>query len=270
MRKLAGAAGLGFYTQKLLPFLSHPVDTQWGNGHFVPLLFTSVLANLAVVGFYLFYFEDLRDAGAGLFAIVMVTILSVETVAMVYYLLSNHNLHTKAMITIKHKHKHPNSITSRIVMRTVSIVSGMVTIISVRDLFFPGQIISFIPRDDIYLEWTGAFIHSPPTGTPEEEEHSMESPLHIGDKFVSQLAALYMLILCLYKFATAFFIRYGKDASGEIKCRMIWKVQAISGCLVVFILRIFASASLSASLDLRWHLMCLAYETFILGKNIVF
>ena len=138
-------------------------------------------------------------------------------------------------------------------------------IITIRDLFFPGQIIPLIPRDDIYLEWTNAFLHSPPPYTPEAEEHGMESLFHIGDKFLSQSCALFIIINCLFKFYSSCFITMGKSGDGPVKCKIIWKWQALGGALFVFIMRLFASASKSASLDLRWHLMCTAYEVFILG-----
>ena len=268
VRKLGGAANLGIQTQKLIPLLSHSSDTLWGKGHYIPLLLSSVVGNIALIGFYLFYFQDFTDANVISFPRTVILIMTIESVVMLYYVYGGNYVRVKSSIISKNgknKQKSPNAITNRIVMRTVSLVSGIVTLIAGRDLFFPGQILP-IPHDDIYLEWTGALIHSPPTGSPEESEYSMEAPLHIGDKFSSQLTALYMLVLCMYKFTTALFVKFGEDGSGEIKCKMIWKGQAIAGCLIVFIFRMFAAASLSASLDLRWHLMCLAYETFILGE----
>ena len=161
--------------------------------------------------------------------------------------------------------KTPSSVVSRIVARTVALVSGAVALIAGRDLFFPGKIIGFIPRDDIYLEWTGAFIHSPPEGSPEAEDVGMMTALHVGDKFLGQLLGLNFLVLCLYKFVSSFLVRFGSDGGGEVKARMIWKAQCLGNLLVLFLFRLFTSAAGSASLDLRWHLMAMAYETFILG-----
>lgn len=267
VRKLAGVAALGFYTQKLYPFVFHPNNTEWGKGHFFPLLKSSIVANLLVIAFFSFYFEDLKGANASRMSSCIVFALSFESIIMLYYILLATNVSKiKGIEKEVYLKKGKNEITSRIVMRTVVIVSGVVTMIAGRDLFIPGHILSIIPRDDIYLEWTGAFIHSPPLGSLEEEEYALESALHIGDKFSSQLAALYILILCLYKFTSAVFIRYGVEGKGEIQCKMIWRVQSVTGFLIVAIFRLFTSAALSASLDLRWHLMCLAYEAFILGK----
>jgi hypothetical protein len=161
--------------------------------------------------------------------------------------------------------KTPESVTSRIVARTVAAVSTCMALIAARDLFMPGYILP-LPRDDIYLEWTNALLHSPPQGSVEEEEHGLEAALYIGDKFVSQLMALNILILCAYKFYSGFFIKFGSDGSGLIKCKMIWHTQCIGDVLILLMLRIFSSAALTASLDLRWHLMLVAYEGFILGE----
>ena len=134
-----------------------------------------------------------------------------------------------------------------------------------RDLFFPGEILDFIPRDDIYLEWTNSFLHSPPEGTPEAAENGLTREFYVADKFLSQYMALHILILCAYKFISAFGVRYGSDGSGMVKSRMIWKAQAVGDALILFLFRLFSPAALTASLDLRWHLMFIAYATFILG-----
>ena len=162
--------------------------------------------------------------------------------------------------------KTPKTIVSRIVARTVFVVSGALALVAGRDFFFPGRILDFVPRDDIYLEWTGAFLHSPPEGSPEAEENGLSSALYISEKFLSQLMALNLLIMCIYKFVAACLIRYGSDGSGMPKARMIWKAQTIGNGLILFLLRLFTPAAGSASLDLRWHLMALAYEAFVLGK----
>ena len=151
------------------------------------------------------------------------------------------------------------------IARTNLLVSGMVCLVAGRDLFFPGTIIPYIPRDDIYLEWTGALLHSPPPGSPEAAEHGMESALFNGDKYVHQWMALNMLVLCIYKFVAAFGIRYRSDGGGAVAARMVWKAQAVGNILIVYLFRLFADSAKSASLDLRWHLMALFYETAILG-----
>lgn len=154
---------------------------------------------------------------------------------------------------------------SRVVARTVAVCTGAISLIAGRDLFYPGQIIDFIPRDDIYLEWTGAFLHSPPDGSIEAEENAITAAFFVADKFLSQHMALCFLLLSFYKIVSAFFINYGNDGSGEIKARMIWKAQFLGDGLILFLFRLFASAAKSASLDLRWHLMVIAYEACILG-----
>jgi hypothetical protein len=264
IRKLAGAAVLAVHTQKLIPFLFHPPGAMWNMGHFRPLLCTATIGNILIVALYGLYMDDFSAAGANALPKIFIFALLVETVVVMYYLFTQKPKGRAPSVALPDG-KKPTSVTSRIVTRTVIIVSGFLTLIAARDLFFPGQILDFIPRDDIYLEWTGAFLHSPPEGSHEADDQAMASPLYIGDKFVSQIMALHILILCMYKFVTAFFIPYGHDGSGQIKCKMIWKVQAFGDALVVLLVRLFAPAALSASLDLRWHLMAFGYEMFILG-----
>lgn len=232
-------------------------------GHFKPLFFTAFLGNLAILALYGSYLDDLTAAGADGMAKVICGLLVLESLVMICYLLTGKSKPGKVSVSLP-EGKTPSSVTSRIVTKTVSIVSGFLAVIFFRDLFFPGQVIGAIPRDDIYLEWTGAFLHSPPSGSPEDIEQGMEAPLYIADKFLSQVLALHILILCVYKFVTAFLIRYGPDGSGQIKCRMIWKAQALGDGLILFLFRLFTQAALTASLDLRWHLVCVAYEAFIL------
>ena len=54
------------------------------------------------------------------------------------------------------------------------------------------------------------------------------------------------------------------DRSGLVSSKMIWKAQAFGDMLLLGMLRLFTPAAKSASLDLRWHLMLVAYEAFIL------
>ena len=265
VRKLAGASALGVHSQKLFPLLFQPAEAHWANGHFSPMLFTTVVGNLAITGFYAAYADELKGSGADQLSFLTCALLIFESIVILGYAFSSWR-NSKAQSSTLPPGKSASSIPCRIVMRTVTIASGMTSVIAIRDLFFPGQIISPIPRDDIYLEWTNAFMHSPPPGSIEDQENGLESALYVGDKFISQYMALHMLILCFQKFTTAFFIRTGKDGSGAIKCRIFWKVQVFSGALVTFMFRLFANSATTASLDLRWHLMLLAYETFIIGE----
>lgn len=264
LRKVGGAAMLAVQSQKLIPLLFHPSGAMWNAGHFRPLLMTAAISNLFVAAFYASYLQDFSAADADSLPLLFILAMIVETLVIVFYLLAQKNT-ARTRSVVMPEGKTPSSVTSRIVTRTILIVSGFRVLIAARDLFFPGQSIDVIPRDDIYLEWTGAFLHSPPDGSVEADEGSMTSPLYIGDKYLSQLMALSVLILCLYKFVTALLIRYGKDGSGLIKCKMIWRVQTLGDVMITFLFRLFAPAALSASLDLRWHLMAFGYETVILG-----
>lgn len=266
VRKIGGAACLIFQVQKLYPMLFHPKNSQWNKGHFHPLFWTSAVCNMILVAFYSVYiFDDLAQDGGGADEIpkLFCAALILESAVMLYYLTTASV--KKGMAVKMPQGKTPNSVVSRIVARTHLLVSGAVVIIAGRDLFFPGVIIPYIPRDDIYLEWTGSLIHSPPQSSPEAAEHGMEQAFFVGDKYMQQLMAVNMLILCIYKFVAAFGIRYRNDGGGMMQARMIWKAQALGNVLILYIFRLFADASLSASLDLRWHLMSICYETFILG-----
>ena len=269
VRKMCGAAGLIVHSQKLVAVLFQSNNNHWHLGHFNPMFYVASFGDLAVALFLLTKMDDLRSAKVEEGTLLTVLVLVFEALVIFAYTLSNTR---KLQVPKPRFHipgKKPNTVVSRILMRTIAIVTGLITIIAGRDLFYPGTIIGLIPRDDIYLEWTGALIHSPSADTVEEYENSLQSSFFIGDKFVSQLGSLYLLITCFYKFATAFFIRVGKDKSGELKCKIIWRVQALGDVFILFIMRLFSSASLTASLDLRWHLMCIAYETFMLGKSII-
>jgi hypothetical protein len=266
VRKVGGAACLAVQLQKFLPLLFHPLQARWRRGHFAPLLATAIVTNLLLAGFHTMYIiEDLQAAGADGLPKLFVAALFVESVVMLGYLIQSRKTMKRGPAVAMEAGKTPDSIVSRIVARTTILVSGAVALIAGRDLFFPGKILNFVPRDDIYLEWTGALIHSPPDGSPEAEENGMEQAFFIGDKYLSQLLALNMLILCIYKFVAAFGIRYRNDGGGLVQARMIWKAQAIGNALILFLFRLFTPAANSASLDLRWHLMMIAYETFILA-----
>ncbi len=265
VRKVAGAAAVGVHLQKLVPLLLHPMGAQWTLGHFRPLLAVALVGNMAIGLFYAMYWDVLSSNGATELPLVFLALLGMESTTIATYLLISKST-KKGHAVAMPEGKTPNSLTSNIVSRTILIASTAVGIIALRDLFLPGFILSLVPRDDIYLEWTNAFLHSPPLDSPEDFDQGVQAPLYIGDKFMSQFAALHLLILCLYKLTSAVLIRYGSDGSGTIKCNMIWKAQAFADGLLLFVLRIFQPAAVSASLDLRWHLMFVGYETFILCK----
>ena len=263
VRKVGGAAALAFHTQKIAPLVFQPVNAHWSVGHFTPILMMGAAGNLAIVALYASYLDDLKGADAGDMGLLLCALLIVEALVLLVYSLESRRLAKRSKVSRPiPEGKTSSSVVSKIVFRTVGIVTGFVGLIAARDLFFPGHIM-LIPRDDIYLEWTGALIHSPPPGSIERDEQGLEAPLFIGDKFASQLMALYMLLTCICKFVSVL-IRVGKDGSGEVKSKLFWRVQAVGDGLMTFLFRLFVSAATSASLDLRWHLMMLGYETFIL------
>lgn len=266
VRKIGGAAAMTLQIQKMMPLLMHPVNARWKMGHFIPLLWTASLTNLLLAAFYASCMYDLMTADAAFLPTVFIFILVIEAMVMLFYIMTFGKAKKGPAIALK-EGKTPTSIVSRIVGRTVFLVSGTMTLFAGRDLFYPGQILSFVPRDDVFLEWVGALIHSPPEGSPEAEEYGMAASLHLGDKFASQLMATNLLLLCICKFVSAYFIRYGSDGGGLVKAQMLWKGQAIGGAVILILVRLFTSAATSASIDIRWHVMAIAYETFILGKR---
>lgn len=265
VRKFLGAATIAVHTHKLMPLLFHPTGAQWKRGHFRPLLATSVVVNLTIASMYAYYFEDFQVAAAHGMPLLIMAILAIESIAMMFFLVRQKST-SRGPAVLLPEGKNERSIVSRIAARTVMVVGcGVMSLIAGRDVWFSGTVIPFVPRDDIYLEWTGAFLHSPPEGSVEATEHGIDAPFYIGDKFSSQLCGLLIICLAMYKFASCFLVQYGSDGSGLIKTRMFWKSSSLGGALLVFVLRLFAAAAKSASLDLRWHLMTVAYEAFILG-----
>jgi len=299
LRKFSGVAGLAFHTSKIWPIVFHSpphydsssprwVGASWSAGHFDPILTVGMIGNVCVGMFYLGRLEELKNAGARGIGMAFVLTSLVEAFIFGLYLLSRRMNHKVPKIkaaakastagrveTAAERYKEdPNSLPSRIVARTVMIVSSLILVLSLRDLFFPGSILPFIPRDDIYLEWTGAFLHSPPPDTVEADEHGLEAPLFAGDKFIAQQLAMYLSLGCMFKMLSAWGWSKGNrsmgrgmenvDRSGVVSSKMIWKAQALGDMMMLGMLRMFTPAAKSASLDLRWHLMLVAYEMLIL------
>lgn len=289
---------------------------SWSIGHYDSILTLGFLGNICIAAFYMVRLDELRNAGAESLVAILVMASLIEALVFGAYLMSRRmsmkNLkkivvkqHPQQQQQKQHHQKRsaqkkkgskdkdassssppatkeynpqedPNSIPSRIALRTVLIVSTTISLISIRDVFFAGTILPFIPRDDIYLEWTGSFFHSPPPDTVEADEYGLESPLYSGDKFMSQLMGMYFLLGCVWKFSSVCAWSKGNrnmestspenvDRHGVVSSKMIWKAQALGDMLILFMLRMFAPAAMSASLDLRWHLMTVAYEMVILG-----
>lgn len=266
VRKMTGAVGLAYALQKLVPVLVQDSKTDWKRGHYTPLLLSCAVGNGVLAGYYVSHWDDLVGAGAEQMALAIVISLVVEMAVFGGYCLRVSLQKTPIVMAKSYPvGKGPASTVHRIVARTVAIVTGFVLLIASRDFFFTGYVLPFPPGDEMYLEWTGAFFHSPPNGSHEAMEYGMEAPLHSGDKFLARLMALYFLVIGVQKVFSSFGVRLGKDRSGEIVCRTFWKSQTIGNIFVLLTLRLFAEPSTSASLDLRWHLMCIGYETFILG-----
>ena len=267
VRKVAGGAGCVVQLHKIIPlvFLQEP-NAQWRLGHYQHILLPAILGNIAIVLFYFSYWDDLTSSRAQTIPLLAIAALLIESAVMMTYCIMIRSSRKPRLPAIAMPPgKTPNSFVSNITTRTTCIVTTLITILAARDLFFSGVIIDIVPRDDIYLEWTNALLHSPPKNTPESIDHGMESPLYVGDKFISQLGALYLLILCCYKYVSTIILRFGNNGSGSIKARMIWKVSCIGDAAFLLCFRLFSHAAKSASYDTHYHLVLLSYEAIIFG-----
>eukprot|EP00804_Cyclotella_cryptica_P012590 CCRYP_014719-RB/>CCRYP_014719-RB protein AED:0.37 eAED:0.37 QI:0/0.5/0.33/1/0/0/3/1637/303 len=290
--KMSGAAGLGFHTAKLwqIVFHSPPVYGKKGMvgpsssaGHFDPLLVVGLVGDVCLSCFI--WLEELKNGGAHTLGKAFVLAGLVEALVFALCVMSQRmrkatkrkqatNSQPSAVGEEYDPLDDPNMLPSRTVACTVLIVWTLISAVSLRDLLFPGSILSFIPRDDIYLEWMGAFLYSPSPDTVESEEHGLEAPLYAGDKFVSQLMGLYLALCCMLKVTSAIgWVKGSKSTGGDldnedrrgvVSSKIIWKTQAFGYKLLLAMLHLFTPAAKSASLDLRWHLMFVAYEMFIL------
>lgn len=270
VRKCAGAIALGWALVKLWPLLVHLQGAEWQLGHYRPLLWTGVAGNLAITSFLLSYVPEWQAESQAEkwnmthWACMVMAALGVEALAWAYYAVTCPA--RKGPAHAMPQGKTPRSLPSNIVTRTTVLISGAMVVLSLRDLLFPGMIMDFWPRDDVYLEWTNALRHSPPPGSPEWHESGLDAPLFVGDKFISQYMAVHLLIVCLAKLGAALLIRLGPDGRrGTQQAKLFWQGTCVANCAIMFVLRLFTPAAASASWDLRYPLMAVAYETFMLG-----
>ena len=268
VRKAAGAAAMGFHLLKLWPFLYHTNGTVWPLAHYTPLLWMGVLGNICLTAFTASAVPEWQyEQNDNLvhFAYLLMAVLTTETIVLAYFAVTCKTVKHNTAFALQDG-KTPKSLPSNIVSRTVLLVSGAMAVLAARDLFAPGTILEFWPRDDVYLEWTNALRHSPPVGSPEYAAYGLDAPLYAGDKFMGQWLAVHLLVLSFVKIISACMIRIGADGQrGVLQAKLIWQGAALANLAMMFVVRVFSSAALSASLDLRYHLMAIGYETFILG-----
>lgn len=270
VRKGAGATALGWTLFKLWPLLVHTAGVEWQLGHYRPLLWTGATGNVAIALFVASYLPQWQAEGVAdqwnmtHWAYLMVAVLVLEALVWIVHAVSCPVRRGPAHVIPAGK--TPRSLPSNIVTRTTVLVSGAMLVLSVRDLLFPGMIMDFWPRDDVYLEWTNALQHSPRPGSPEWHQHGLDAPLFVGDKFIAQYMAVNLMVISLAKMGAALFIRLGPDGRrGTQQAKLFWQGACLADAVLVFLLRVFTPAASSASCDLRYPLMAVAYETFILG-----
>lgn len=261
MRKLSGCTGIGLQLHKLVPIVfmteAYGKKYRW-------ILVAGALSNICLALFLASYMADLQNADAWQIPSIMVSVSLLEAFVMIVYA-SSIKTDEKVVAAAFSNGVSPDSLVSNIVARTVAIISTCILVYGIRDLWFTGTPIPLVPYDDLYLEWTNAFFHSPPESSPEYEEQGLGAGFYIGDKYICQMAGLQLTLLSLYKLLSSWTIRRGSDSKGEVTARMVWKPATIANLMLLFLLRIFASAGDSASWNVRWHLMVVAYETFIVG-----
>lgn len=271
MRKLAGAAGVGLQLCKMWPMVRSATasDTRlsFAKGHYRGFVWVGAVVDASVFVFLSCYRGILIENGAWDLPRVACVILLLETLLWTYYGLTGPRRAVPSFAAVLPQGKTPGSLPSNIVARTVVVVSSFLVLTSVRDLIAPGCILSVWLRDDVYLEWTNAFFHSPPPGSQEWEDYSTQSSNFIGDKYIAQLAAVFLLGISLYKFVgSCGGVRWGSDGSGlAVSSILFWQGPALASLCVFCVLRVFANAAASASWNLQWHLMAWGYETFIVG-----
>jgi hypothetical protein len=296
IRKMTGATTLGWCLIKVWPlfFLYHHnnnmsnhrhqnmvVTPSWHQGHYLPLLYMIMVGNCIITIFLAlqlpqWYQEQspgTKDVSMVQWAYLQMTVLLLETIVVCYYTVTcrrqyyNKNNNTTAVAYAMPSGKTPTSTPSNIVTRTVMLITGMMTVLAIRDVCFTGHILEFWPRDDIYLEWTNALQHSPPPGSPEYEQDggAIQAALYVGDKFIAQYMAIHLFVISITKLMSATTIRVGSDGrSGMIQAKILWQGATIANVLLMVVLRVFQPAAASASWDLRYALIVVGYETFVL------
>ena len=271
VRKAAGAAALGWHIIKLWPLLVHTTGVEWQKGHYRPWLIAAIVGNLSIAAFWLSYLPEWKEEATPNrvsmvdWAYMNLAVLGLETLTFCFFL-STTKIIKDGTAGAFSEGQSPRSMPSNIVTRTVVLVSGAMMIMGLRDLCAPGTILDFWPRDDVYLEWTNALRHSPPEGPPEWESGAINAPLFIGDKFISQLMAVHLVATSTAKLFSVLYIRLGADATrGKYQTKVLWQGTCLANAALMVVLRLFTPAAASASWDLRYHLMALGYETFMLG-----
>lgn len=270
VRKLAGAATVGVQLHKMWPLLVTTSGVvSYSNRHYRTFLWLGLCVDVAVLAFLYSSRRVLQAHGAWELPQWACGVLVVEALVWLYYAATYNNNNTASTTNsaVALHGKTPNSLPSNIVARTVVLVGAWPVAMCLRDVFAPGRILSLTLRDDVYLEWTNAFYHSPPMGTLEWDDHAADAHLYAGDKFISQLCAVQLLCVFLYTLVgSCGGVRYGADGSGpRVAAGLYWQAATLAHVCIFLVLRVFASAAVSASWNVQWHIMAWGYETFVVG-----
>ena len=88
VRKIGGAAAASVHLQKLLPIVFHPDGAEWMAGHFRPLYWMAIFANMAIAAFYGVYMDDLKASKADDLPKLIIGVLALESLVLFYNLLA--------------------------------------------------------------------------------------------------------------------------------------------------------------------------------------
>ena len=89
VRKVAGGAGCAVQLHKIIPlvFVQEP-NARWLLGHYQHILLSAIFGNIAIVLFFLSYWDDLTSARAQTIPLVTISTLLLESVVfLIYYVM---------------------------------------------------------------------------------------------------------------------------------------------------------------------------------------
>jgi len=225
-RRLGGAGLFGLAVMKLSTFcFSDPSPSKVFHSFHSVTISCSVLSNLSHAAF-LSYALLHAPASAYYVLLSQITILLLEALLIGAPFLLNHvvTLRLKDLLIwslpplyCPNRKSHPSqTFSSTTVAGLVMMCSFMISIPLLRDLFLPGQLLTWFPGDVNYMIFTRAYVHSP-GGTL--------NPDYLGDQLSSQWTALMVLLGLVYKVSTIVliprgFTLRGKDANRALACNI--------------------------------------------------
>jgi hypothetical protein len=260
-RRVGAAAVMSVHIPKLVvATFWKPSDQEWSTARFRPVLIVAAVGNTAIVFFYCYWAqrfaaEAQQDEGVRNFVLAIVGVLLAELLAMQYSMVG-----TTPTTPANATSGRPILKDDWVVASFLSTLFCLMTVprmaVAVRDLFLPGRTLHFIPYDDINLQLLSNL-----------EANNKQSVA--SDLFLSQLHAVHVLILCLYRFVTAvMWIRHGKDRYVKATIQMIWACLVVGDIMINYVLRIMTPAAAHGWIHLQGHRVWLALEGALLVSTV--